>query len=318
VSSGSSVTEAEVEAAHPTTSASWDQQRWVGILDRIEYRHLGIGLRFWGPPLSIEVTMSGPDSTSWSTAAAGGLAERSWNWHSSVPCPHVAQLIAGGADDDTLLDVVSRYTLENLILNSLHEIGEWLRFDARRLFPAHGAWDARAGVKDPTQGNGVVHLEVEFDRGQAARTSRGPAPSLLELVQLRARAMAEVPPWRFSYLPTLTISYGASGPTLADSVDRRADPVAWEWPWSASTIWLADAPAADLTAAVQRDVHLMLATYEADRICRAFFVDGRQPWCLAMDGADVDQQAESTVDGPVPVHLAIVHLGAIDARVPGP
>ena len=78
--------------------------------------------------------MKGPDSDLWFLA---GQADREWDWQSSAPCPEVAELSDTGADDDELLAPVSRYTIENLILNAAHEIGEWLRLDGQRLFPAH-------------------------------------------------------------------------------------------------------------------------------------------------------------------------------------
>lgn len=34
-----------------------------------------------------------------------------------------------GADDQVLLGAASRYGLENLLVNAVHEIGEWLRLD---------------------------------------------------------------------------------------------------------------------------------------------------------------------------------------------
>ena len=65
---------------------SWDQCRWERILDRMEFRQAGIGLRFWGPPVWLEVTMTGPDSDRWWAAAAGDVLDQSWNWHSNTSC----------------------------------------------------------------------------------------------------------------------------------------------------------------------------------------------------------------------------------------
>ena len=57
-----------------------DQARWVRILDRIEHRQPDVGLRFWGLPLWLEVTMTGPDSDRWPAirdqATGVGLAEQ--------------------------------------------------------------------------------------------------------------------------------------------------------------------------------------------------------------------------------------------------
>src|ERR1700728_1921692 len=96
----------------------WDGERWAAILDRIEQRQVGIGLRFWGPPLWLEVTMTGPDSDQWSVAQAGGLPDQPWNWESTAPCDEAGRLVAAGADDSSLLAVVSEYTLRNLVLNA--------------------------------------------------------------------------------------------------------------------------------------------------------------------------------------------------------
>jgi hypothetical protein len=42
----------------------------------------------------------------------------------------------------------------------------------------------------------------------------------------------------------------------------------------------ADGP--DLVALVGRDVHSALVSHEADRICRAFHIDGSRPWNVAV------------------------------------
>ncbi len=102
-------------------SPTWDERRWATIIDRIEFRQVGTGLRFWGPPLCLEVTMTGPDSDTWWAAAAGDTPDQSWNWQSDTACVEAMRLVAAGADDDTLLFAVGRYPLENLILNTVHE-----------------------------------------------------------------------------------------------------------------------------------------------------------------------------------------------------
>src|SRR4029453_9466351 len=175
------------------------QARWAKILDRIEHRQPDVGLRFWGPPLWLEVTMIGPDSDLWPTISEQPTA---WDWQSSAPCVEVADLANEGADDDRLLAVVGRYTIENLILNAVHEIGEWLRFDGRRLFPAHRPGVATASDHDD-QGNGAVTVQLTF--GQAARrpgaVPAGPAHEHLRGPHLVRRLAEAAAPSRFTYLP---------------------------------------------------------------------------------------------------------------------
>jgi hypothetical protein len=159
--------------------------------------------------------MSGPDSDSWSTADVDGVPERSWDWQSSAPCTDAMRLAVAGAGDEHLLDAASRYTLENLVLNSVHEIGEWLRFDARRLFPAHGGH----AVGDGLQGNGVVNVHFRFDEASKAPTDdRADLTAVRRQVSERAGQLAAA--WRFTYLPGTSISYGPQGPVITDSAER--------------------------------------------------------------------------------------------------
>ena len=104
-----------------------------------------------------------------------------WDWQSSAPCVEVADLANEGADDDRLLAVVGRYTIENLILNAVHEIGEWFRFDGRRLYPAHNSGIAAPSDRDD-QGNGAVTLRLEFGQAAAdlARSRPGRRPTSRE------------------------------------------------------------------------------------------------------------------------------------------
>ena len=112
----------------------------------------------WGPPLWLEVTMCRPDSDRW---PANTQRNESWNWQSPETCAEAENLFDQAADDDQLLIAVGRYTVLNLILNAVHEIGEWFRFDGRRVFPAHPSARASSGASDG-QGNGSVQLTVTF------------------------------------------------------------------------------------------------------------------------------------------------------------
>jgi len=259
--------------------SGWAQTRWVKILDRIEHRQPDVGLRFWGPPLWLEVTMIGPDSDLWPTYSEQATA---WDWQSSAPCVEVADLADEGADDDRLLAVVARYTIENLILNAVHEIGEWFRFDGRRLFPAHSSRIAAPSDRDD-QGNGAVTLRLEF--GLAAHRSgavpAGPAPDQKRGAHLVSRLAEAAAPSRFTYLPGTTISYEAAGPVIQRWLDGEPT-TAWRSTWSRSTLEAVGVDGPDVVPLVGRDVHSALVLHEADRICRAFHVDGRRPWSLAV------------------------------------
>jgi hypothetical protein len=294
--------------AQVLTPLSWDQSRWLGILERVEYRREDIGLRFWGPPLWLEVTMTGPDSDAWFSAGASAMADQSWDWQSTEPCAEAMELADAGADDERLLDAASRYTVENLILNATHEIGEWLRFDAQRLFAAHGPQSASGlGAGQPpdgVQGNGSVRVDVSFGLSAGLVGDVGGAPSGSALDQLAERLGDLAAAWRFSYLPGKMISYGRTGPAVTDStgpaVTESTGPAVtestspadtqsvdgpptnrstrWTSPWSCETLRLVAAPANEFVAAVQRDVHRMLVRYETRRICDEFYVDAAQIW----------------------------------------
>lgn len=264
----------------------WDQARWVRILDRIDHRQAQVGLRFWGPPLWLEVTMNGPDSDHWPAVTA----DTSWNWQSSEPCHAVAALVQAGADDDYLLDVAGRYAVENLVLNAVHEIGEWFRFDGRRLFPSHLSG---CGASGTDQGNGSVSVEVTFREPWTL----GPVVTVAaEVDQIAGNRLVAVlsrlaATGRFTYLPHTSISFGPSGPVVTSRTSEGsvgAPPSLW----SSSTL---DAGGYDdvefLLELVGRDVHRSLVRYEADRICHAFHVDGGRPWRLAKVVALPDDDA---------------------------
>jgi hypothetical protein len=284
----------------------WDQGRWVAVLDRMEHRQAGVGLRFWGPPLWLEVTMTGPDSDAWATASAGGEDDQSWDWQAEEACDGASLLVSAGAADDDLLDLVSRYTLQNLVLNATHEVGEWLRFDTRRIFAAHlpadGAGDRLLGPGQ--QGNGSVKVTVDFGPPVAASAeasgSRGAegsrpqstvVPGAVEAgVEVARRAAAVAAGWRFTFLPGTEITLDPDGPAVAG---------AWSWAtgWSPSTVAGLALDDDAFVDAVQRDVHRMLIRAEVHRICDAFHVDGRAPWYLA-PGDDRERRSGSLGQDP--------------------
>lgn len=246
---------------------AWSPTRWATLLDRIEHRQSDVGLRFWGPPLWLQVTMTGPDSDLWPTIDSRPVA---WDWQSNAPCHELARLDAAGATDHELLDVVGRYTIENLILNAVHEIGEWLRFDGRRIFPAHLPG---AAATTEQQGNGEVVVHFTF----------GPAPSSPPVSAQRVdpgiadRVSETAAAARFTYLPDATITYEDAGPVIRRWHDGHASDTGRSR-WSAATIHAARSGRSDATALIARDVHQAVVSYEADRICRAFHIDGTQPW----------------------------------------
>ena len=240
--------------------------------------------------------MRGPDSASW---PANADEDEEWNWQSGSPCDEVGALIEEGAGDERLLAVVARYTVENLILNAVHEIGEWLRFDGQRLFPAHLPRTRPLADADG-QGNGAVQLriafpsEVEHTPGaseQSAASRQGAPPLLRRLAEIAAGP-------RFTYLPDTTISFEAAGPVIRGRPGCGTSDV-WRSTWSASTVEAVDAPKEELILLAGQDVHRALVFFEASRICRAFHVDGRRPWRVVAPeptlGANpTDEDARST------------------------
>lgn len=269
------------ETAHtsvPDVSATdrelgaWVDARWVKLLDRIDHRDPDVGLRFWGPPLWLEVTMTGPDSDLWPAVSE---QVKAWDWQSNTPCEQVAGLAEMGADDDSLLAIVGRYTIENLILNAVHEIGEWFRFDGQRVFSAH---TSRAPDRRD-QGNGAVELQVTFADRSPVRAAPVPDDEIGAHLVGRLTDLAAAP--RFTYLPATTITYEAAGPAIHSWADRESG-AAWRSTWSTSTLDAVVANDPEALTLVAQDVHRALVWHEAGRICRAFHVVGRRPWMLAV------------------------------------
>ncbi|MHB1927929.1 MAG: hypothetical protein ACYDEN_05230 [Acidimicrobiales bacterium] len=310
----------------PTTRPA---DRWVRVLDRMEHRRADVGLRFWAPPLWLEVTMTGPDSDRWPLA---GGPDQEWNWQSSEPCLEATELAEAGAGDERLLAVVSRYAVENLILNAVHEIGEWFRLDGRRVFPAHPGRvqpDDDHPVYDDVDGNGPVRTEVGFPATSLPGAAL-PEPSVAQ-AGVAARVAATVAASRFSYLPGTSISYGALGPVVTGPDGPAA---AWHGVWSPDVLQagptavaagpadhpigaaagpadhpIGAGPADHLTGAVASDVHRALVHYEADRVCRAFHVDGHRVWFVASDRPPLraaDDPADSALE---PLTITITHAG---------
>jgi hypothetical protein len=261
---------------------NWDQARWIKILDRIEHHQPDVGLKFWGPPLWLEVTMNGPDSD----RSADTGPDQSWDWQSKEPCHAVTHLIEEGANDDTLLEAAGRYTLENLILNAVHEIGEWFRFDGQRLFPAHTSWSPTSDVGDD-QGNGSVAIAVVFATGsEPAKDSAGAcADDQQDARRLVARLTELGAGPRFTYLPGVTIDFDTIGPVITRNGDGEFER-GWRSRWSQSTFDRSRAGPEVIIPWVARDVHRALIDHEVDRICRAFRLDRRQPWRLDAGGTE--------------------------------
>lgn len=286
----------------PDTSENWSQGRWISILDRIEHRQPEVGLRFWGPPLWLEVTMSGPDSALW---FANSSATQEWNWQSDTPCSEAATLADEGADDDQLLAVVSRYAVENLILNSVHEIGEWFRFDGERVFPAHPTGHASIAEADD-QGNGSIQLQVTFPRD--ADVSDEPLDPLTVDERMAQRLLEIAAGQRFTYFPDFNISFEACGPVVRTGQIGGSRTV-WRSSWSRSTVEAGSADMDALVVLVARDVHRSLVFFEADRICRAFHVDGRRPWRLSVPKPPLGPEpADLEAAGTEWLALSIVYL----------
>ena len=275
--------------ARPATwPGTWPLARWVRVLDRMEFRQEGVGLRFRGPPLWLEVTMSGPDSDQWPVT---GQPDQAWNWQSSTTCVEADELAAAGASDSEVLAAASRYTVENLILNAVHEIGEWLRLDGRRLYPAHLPAGGHDGAVVDADGNGPVHLEVDFGALSDRAGSPSPAPATDGAAVAESGMAAAVAASRFTYLPATAISYDPGGPVVTR---YGGAPSAWHASWSGETARERRGdPPGDAVESVARDVHRTVVAHEADRVCRAFRVDGQRVWTVAPEpgaggGDDID------------------------------
>ena len=282
---------------------AWPEARWARILDRIEHRQAELGLRYWGPPLWLEVTMSGPDSDQWP-----GRSEytESWDWQSSRSCDEATSLLLAGADDDELLLAVSRYTIENLILNAVHEVGEWFRFDGRRVFPAHTQVVATSR-QAAGQGNGDVALEFTFS--SLPPTNSPPVGPDVALDASRLRRLGEAAPaTRFTYLPAVAVHHRAAGPVISCHTLGRP-PAEWSAGWSTLTLDALDrvGGAEELLTCVQRDVHAALIGWEAMQICQAFHVDGRTPWHLAMANPGCDWRPDGS-SGSRPLSFSIDYV----------
>ena len=287
----------------------WPASRWVRVLDRMEFRQEGVGLRFRGPPLWLEVTMSGPDSDLWPVV---GHPDQEWDWQSSTTCVEAEELAAAGAGDSEVLAAASRYAVENLILNAVHEIGEWLRLDGRRLYPAHLPAGGHDGVVVDADGNGPVRLQVDFGAASDRADSRSAGPTAPDATPVPEGDMAAVAASRFTYLPGTAISYEAAGPVVTR---YGAAPSVWRSSWSGDAArMLRGDPPGDAVESVARDVHRAVVTHEADRVCRAFRVDGHRAWTVApgpgagRGGDDIDGTALE------PVSLRIAYAsGAVGA-----
>ena len=260
--------------------------------------------------------MTGPDSDLWPRTDG---PDREWNWQSSESCLVATELGAVGATDEQMLAAVSRYAVENLILNAVHEIGEWFRLDGSRIFPSHPdptRRDDRRMVDDDIDGNGEVHLELGFPQDW---TSSMPAVSGAPeaWASITERVATIVAASRFSYLPGTFVSYGTGGPVVTGADGPGA---AWHGAWSSEVVQGAGkAVAADLVdrlvSAVATDVHCALVHYEADRVCRAFHVDGLPVWAVA-SGRAADRSADDRADPRLqPMTISIAHAGR-SARAP--
>ena len=256
--------------------------------------------------------MTGPDSAEWATAASGGADERSSDWQSDAPCDEAVRLAAQGASDDELLAAVSACTFTNLVRDATREIGEWLRFDADRLFAAHGSSrpagpDGVAASDDGAQGNGAVTVLIHFDGGGLDLSGPEDVADPVAARRVTARAGALAAPWRFSCLPGLSVDFAERGPVVVDTTPcppgrSRAGASGW----APSTVAALDAPDGDFVEAVQRDVHLALIRSETRRICRAFHVDGHRPWWLPSDArSGVAWHAAVERHRGLPVALAV-------------
>jgi hypothetical protein len=62
---------------------------------------------------------------------------------------------------------------------------------------------------------------------------------------------------------------------------------------------------------LERDVHRMLVLHEADRICRALYVDGRRSWRLAAWGEELRQAGPGPGSSPAePLSITIAYAGS--------
>ena len=288
----------------------WPGARWANILDRIDHRQSHVGLRYWGPPIWLEVTMTGPDADKWPAITDDSL---SWDWQSSEPCMEAMDLEAAGAEDDCLVAAVGRYTIENLILNAVHEIGEWLRFDGRRVITAHPSEVARFG-EPGGQGNGAVDVQVTFTPADepAGNTTLEPRPDEVAGQRVVSRLARSAAASRFTYLAGTTISYEAAGPVVRTRAENGPATV-WRGTWSRSTLEAACADADETVDLAARDVHAALVWNEADRICRAFHIDAGRCWRLAGPrpplGAD---PPDSEAPGAAVLSLSIDYAHSVD------
>lgn len=307
---GRSIPDYDTENDNP----DWPLPRWGRILDRVELRQAGLGLKFWGPPLWLEVTMTGPDSDRW---PANPEENDSWNWLSTETCAEAERLFDQGADDDQLVVAVGRYTVENLILNAVHEIGEWLRFDGQRVFPAHPS--AQASPAADGQGNGSVQLTVTFTPAPRPTPASRTQHSVDDVsAQDQLRRLTELAgPSRFTYLPGTAVHYLAEGPVIRLHSNGAAA-TGWQSRWCADTLDALrnDADAETLIGAVQRDVHGAVVAWEADRICRAFYIDSRRPWRLSAPEPRIGTGPaanDEEVDGILTLTISYLDPEEIDA-----
>lgn len=222
--------------------------------------------------------MTGPDADKWPAITDDWL---SWDWQSSTPCKEAMDLEAAGADDDCLVEAVGRYTIENLILNAVHEIGEWFRFDGRRVLAAHPSEVARSS-EPGGQGNGAVEVQATFHTaaepaGEAPLERQPDEVAGQRVVSRLARSAAGS---RFTYLAGTTISYEPAGPVVRTRAED-GPATAWRGAWSRATLESARRNADETARLAARDVHAALLWNEVDRICRAFHIDGARCWRLA-------------------------------------
>lgn len=66
---------------------------------------------------------------------------------SAPTCVGAERLFDDGADDDQLVMAVGRYTIENLILDAVHQIGDWFRFDGVVVASTTGVIEGRFGCR---------------------------------------------------------------------------------------------------------------------------------------------------------------------------